>query len=208
MLIVGINFLVMIINMRVSGMIYMRLFLFIWMIFVVLVLILFVFFLFMVGLVLMMLDWLFGINFFNLEFGGNMVIWEYLFWIFGYLEVYILILFVFGIFLEVIFVFVRKCLFGYLLMVFVIVFIGFLGFMVWVYYMFMIGFGLIVNVIFVVVIMVIVILIGIKIFNWFLMIWGGNVKYMIVMLYVVLFILFFVFGGVMGVMLVVVVVDY
>ncbi|MDK2598988.1 cbb3-type cytochrome c oxidase subunit I [Bacillus stercoris] len=87
-----------IINMRAPGMTYMRLPLFTWTTFVASALILFAFPPLTVGLALMMLDRLFGTNFFNPELGGNTVIWEHLFWIFGHPEVYILILPAFGIF--------------------------------------------------------------------------------------------------------------
>lgn len=81
-LIAGINFFTTIINMRAPGMTYMRLPLFTWTTFVVSALILFAFPPLTVGLALMMLDRLFGTNFFNPELGGNTVIWEHLFWIF------------------------------------------------------------------------------------------------------------------------------
>lgn len=170
-LIAGINFLATIINMRAPGMTYMRLPLFTWTTFVASALILFAFPPLTVGLALMMLDRLFGTNFFNPELGGNTVIWEHLFWIFGHPEVYILILPAFGIFSEVIPVFARKRLFGYSSMVFAIVLIGFLGFMVWVHHMFTTGLGPIANAIFAVATMAIAIPTGIKIFNWLLTIW-------------------------------------
>ncbi|MGV2549559.1 cbb3-type cytochrome c oxidase subunit I, partial [Bacillus licheniformis] len=112
-----------------------------------------------------------------------------------------LILPAFGIFSEVIPVFARKRLFGYSSMVFAIVLIGFLGFMVWVHHMFTTGLGPIANAIFAVATMAIAIPTGIKIFNWLLTIWGGNVKYPTAMLYAVSFIPSFVLGGVTGVML-------
>ncbi|MFX5502208.1 cbb3-type cytochrome c oxidase subunit I, partial [Bacillus subtilis] len=207
-LIAGINFLATIINMRAPGMTYMRLPLFTWTTFVASALILFAFPPLTVGLALMMLDRLFGTNFFNPELGGNTVIWEHLFWIFGHPEVYILILPAFGIFSEVIPVFARKRLFGYSSMVFAIVLIGFLGFMVWVHHMFTTGLGPIANAIFAVATMAIAIPTGIKIFNWLLTIWGGNVKYTTAMLYAVSFIPSFVLGGVTGVMLAAAAADY
>lgn len=94
--------------MWVLGMMYMCMLMFIWMIFVIFLFILFVFLLLIVGLGFLMLDCLFGISFFNLVLGGNIIIWEYLFWIFGYLEVYIFIFLVFGIFLEIFVIFLKK----------------------------------------------------------------------------------------------------
>ena len=91
-LISGINFLVTIVNMRTPGMTYMRMPLFTWTTFVASSLILFAFPPLTVGLVLMMFDRMFGSNFFDVAAGGNTIIWEHLFWIFGHPEVYILIL--------------------------------------------------------------------------------------------------------------------
>ncbi|KXZ14828.1 cytochrome ubiquinol oxidase subunit I [Bacillus nakamurai] len=207
-LIAGINFLATIINMRAPGLTYMRMPLFTWTTFVASALILFAFPPLTVGLALMMLDRLFGTNFFNPELGGNTIIWEHLFWIFGHPEVYILILPAFGIFSEVIPVFARKRLFGYSSMVFAIVLIGFLGFMVWVHHMFTTGLGPIANAIFAVATMAIAVPTGIKIFNWLLTIWGGNVKFTTPMLYAVAFIPSFVLGGVTGVMLAAAAADY
>lgn len=101
-LIAGINFLATIINMRAPGMTYMRLPLFTWTTFVASALILFAFPPLTVGIALLMLDRLFGTSFFNPELGGNTIIWEHLFWIFGHPEVYILVLPAFGIFSEII----------------------------------------------------------------------------------------------------------
>ncbi|MGE6631261.1 cytochrome c oxidase subunit I [Bacillus sp. NPDC077027] len=207
-LIAGINFLVTIVNMRTPGMTYMRLPLFTWTTFVASALILFAFPPLTAGLAMLMLDRLFETSFFNPELGGNTIIWEHLFWIFGHPEVYILILPAFGIFSEIIPVFARKRLFGYSSMVFATVLIGFLGFMVWAHHMFTTGLGPIANAIFAVATMAIAVPTGIKVFNWLLTIWGGNVKFTTPMLYSVAFIPSFLLGGVTGVMLAAAAADY
>jgi cytochrome c oxidase subunit 1 len=207
-LIGGINFLVTIINMRAPGMTYMRMPLFTWTTFVTSALILFAFPPLTVGLVLMMFDRLFGANFFDATMGGNTVIWEHLFWIFGHPEVYILILPAFGIFSEIFPIFSRKRLFGYSSMVFATVLIGFLGFMVWAHHMFTTGLGPVANAIFAVATMAIGVPTGIKIFNWLLTMWGGSVKFTTPMLYAFAFIPSFVAGGVTGVMLASAAADY
>jgi cytochrome c oxidase subunit I len=199
-LIGGINFLVTIINMRAPGMTYMRMPLFTWSSFVVSALILFAFPPLTVGLVLMMFDRMFGSNFFVVAAGGNTIIWEHLFWIFGHPEVYILILPAFGIFSEVFSTFSRKRLFGYSSMVFATVLIGFLGFMVWAHHMFTVGLGPIANAIFAVATMAIAVPTGIKIFNWMFTMWGGSIRFTTPMLYAVAFIPSFVAGGVTGIM--------
>jgi cytochrome c oxidase subunit I len=199
-LIGGINFLVTIVNMRAPGMTYMRMPLFTWSTFVVSALILFAFPALTVGLFLLIFDRMFGSNFFDVANGGNTVIWEHLFWIFGHPEVYILILPAFGIFSEIFATFSRKRLFGYSSMVFATVLIGFLGFMVWAHHMFTTGLGPIANAIFAVATMAIAVPTGIKIFNWLFTMWGGSIKFTTPMLYAVAFIPSFVAGGVTGIM--------
>nr|WP_162927840.1 cytochrome c oxidase subunit I [Bacillus sp. Y1] len=204
----GINFLVTIINMRAPGMTYMRMPLFTWSTFVASALILFAFPPLTVGLFLMIFDRMFGSNFFDVANGGNTVIWEHLFWIFGHPEVYILVLPAFGIFSEIFATFSRKRLFGYSSMVFATVLIGFLGFMVWAHHMFTTGLGPIANAIFAVATMAIAVPTGIKIFNWLFTMWGGSIKFTTPMLYAVAFIPSFVGGGVTGVMLASAAADY
>jgi cytochrome c oxidase subunit I len=207
-LIGGINFLVTIITMRAPGMTYMRMPLFTWTTFVASALILFAFPALTVGLFFMMFDRLFGANFFDPTMGGNTVIWEHLFWIFGHPEVYILVLPAFGIFSDIISMFSRKRLFGYSSMVFATVLIGFLGFMVWAHHMFTTGLGPIANAIFAVATMAIAVPTGIKIFNWLLTMWGGSIKFTTPMMYAVAFVPSFVAGGVTGVMLASAAADY
>lgn len=199
-LIAGINFLATIVNMRAPGMTYMRMPMLTWATFVTSALILFAFPPLTVGLTLMMFDRMFGSNFFVTSAGGNTIIWEHFFWIFGHPEVYILILPSFGVFSEIIATFSRKRLFGYASMVFAMVLIGFFGFMVWAHHMFTTGLGPIANAIFAVATMAIAVPTGIKIFNWLFTMWGGSVKFTVPMLYAVAFIPSFTMGGVTGVM--------
>jgi cytochrome c oxidase subunit 1 len=207
-LIGGINFLVTIINMRAPGMTYMRMPMFTWTTFVTSSLILFAFPPLTVGLALLMLDRLFGTSFFNPALGGNTIIWEHLFWIFGHPEVYILILPVFGIFSEIFATFSKKRLFGYSSMVFATVLIGFLGFMVWAHHMFTVGLGPVANAIFSIATMAIAVPTGIKIFNWLFTMWGGSIRFTTPMMWALGFIPSFVMGGVTGVMLASAPADY
>ncbi|MFC5602944.1 cytochrome c oxidase subunit I [Sporosarcina koreensis] len=199
-LMAGINFLVTIINMRAPGMTYMRMPLFTWTTFVASAMILFAFPPLTVGLFFLTFDRMFGGNFFDHTMGGNTIIWEHIFWIFGHPEVYILILPAFGIFSEIFSTFSRKRLFGYPSMVFATVLIGFLGFMVWAHHMFTVGLGPTANAIFAVATMAIAVPTGVKIFNWLLTMWGGSITITTPMLYALGFIPSFVMGGVTGVM--------
>ncbi|MCF6410429.1 cytochrome c oxidase subunit I [Pseudalkalibacillus salsuginis] len=204
----GINFLVTIINMRAPGMTFMRMPLFTWTAFVTSGLILFAFPALTIGLFLLMFERVFEANFFDANMGGNAIIWEHIFWIFGHPEVYILILPAFGIISEVVATFSRKRLFGYSAMVFATVLIGFLGFMVWAHHMFTVGLGPVANSIFAVATMAIAIPTGVKIFNWVFTMWGGKIRFTTANLFSVGFIPTFVMGGVTGVMLAVAPADY
>ncbi|REE68000.1 cytochrome c oxidase subunit 1 [Paenibacillus taihuensis] len=197
----GINFLATIINMRAPGMSFMRMPMFTWTAFITSALILFAFPALTVGLVAMMFDRVFSANFFEPTNGGNAVLWEHIFWIFGHPEVYILILPAFGVISEVISTFSRKRLFGYSSMVFATVLIGFLGFMVWAHHMFTTGLGPVANALFSIATMLIAVPTGIKIFNWLFTMWGGSIRFTTANLFAVGFVPTFVMGGVTGVML-------
>ncbi len=137
----ALNFFVTILNMRAPGMTLMRMPMFVWMSFITQVLLLLAFPVITVALILLMFDRFFGTHFFVPSGGGDPLLWQHLFWIFGHPEVYILILPAFGIVSEVLPVFSRKPLFGYAAMVFSGVFIAFLGFGVWSHHMFSTGMG-------------------------------------------------------------------
>ncbi|MDF2647494.1 MULTISPECIES: cytochrome c oxidase subunit I [unclassified Paenibacillus] len=207
-LIGGINFLVTIINMRAPGMTYMRMPMFTWSAFVTSGLIVLAFPAITVALVLLMFDRIFGGAFFDAARGGNNVLWEHLFWIFGHPEVYILILPAFGIISEIVSTFSKKRLFGYSSMVFATVLIGFLGFMVWVHHMFTSGLGPVANSIFAIATMAIAVPTGVKIFNWLFTLWGGQIRFTTANIFATAFIPTFVMGGTTGVMLAIPAADF
>src|SRR5690625_5049406 len=204
----GINFIATVVTMRGPGMTYMRMPLFTWASFVTSILILFAFPALTINLFLLMFDRMFGTAFFDVSLGGNTIIWQYLFWIFGHPEVYILILPIFGVFSEIFATFSRKRLFGYTAMVFATMLIAFLGFMVWAHHMFTVGLGPVANSIFAVGTMAIAVPTGIKIFNWLFTMWGGQVTINSAMLWSIGFIPSFTIGGMTGVMLGSSVADY
>src|SRR5690625_6024905 len=171
----GINFIATIVTMRAPGMTYMRMPLFTWATFITSVLILFAFPPLTINLFLLMFDRMFDTAFFNVALGGNTIIYQHLFWIFGHPEVYILMLPLFGVFSEVFATFSSKRLFGYTAMVFATVLIAFLGLMVWAHHMFTVGLGPVANSIFAIATMEIAVPTGIKIFNWLATMWGGQI---------------------------------
>ncbi|CAI8052672.1 Cytochrome c oxidase subunit 1 [Geodia barretti] len=112
------NFIVTIVNMRAPGMSLMRMPLFVWMTLVTSILLVLAFPVITVGLIELTFDRNFGTNFFVPEGGGDPILWQHLFWVFGHPEVYILILPAMGIVSEVLPTFSRKPLFGYPVVVF------------------------------------------------------------------------------------------
>ena len=196
----AVNFFVTIVNLRAPGMTLMRMPMFVWMSFITQVLLLLAFPVITVALFLLMFDRFFGSNFFVPSGGGDPILWQHLFWIFGHPEVYILILPAFGIVSEVLPVFSRKPLFGYAAMVFSGVFIAFLGFGVWSHHMFSTGMGPLADTFFALSTMLIAIPTGVKIFNWIGTMWGGSLQYRTPMLFAIGFIAMFIIGGLSGVM--------
>src|SRR5690625_4541899 len=204
----GINFIATIVNMRAPGMTYLRMPLFSWATLITSVLILFAFPALTINLFLLMFDRMFDSAFFDVAAGGNTIIYQHLFWIFGHPEVYILILPLFGLFSDVFSTFSKKRLFGYTAMVFATMLIAFLGFMVWAHHMFTVGLGPVANSIFAVGTMAIAVPTGIKIFNWIFTMWGGQVTINSAILCAFGFIPSFTIGGMTGVMLGSAVADY
>ncbi|MBI4255813.1 MAG: cbb3-type cytochrome c oxidase subunit I, partial [Candidatus Rokubacteria bacterium] len=100
-MIAAVNFIVTILNMRAPGMTLMRMPVFVWMTLVVQFLIVLAFPPVTVGLVFLLFDRFFGTHFYDVAAGGDLHLWQHLFWIFGHPEVYILILPALGIVSEV-----------------------------------------------------------------------------------------------------------
>ena len=196
----ALNFFVTIVNLRAPGMKMLRMPMFVWMSFVVQVLLLLAFPVITVALVYLMMDRNFGSSFFMPDGGGDPIMWQHLFWIFGHPEVYILILPAFGIASEVLPVFSRKPLFGYTAMVFSGLFIGFVGFGVWGHHMFSTGMGPFADSFYALATMVIAIPTGVKIFNWIGTIWGGSLRYTCAMMFSIAMVALFIIGGLSGVM--------
>ncbi len=196
----AINFFVTIVNLRAPGMKMLRMPMFVWMSFITQILLLLAFPVITIALVFLMMDRHFGTAFFLPEGGGDPVMWQHLFWIFGHPEVYILILPAFGIVSEVLPVFSRKPLFGYTAMVFSGAFIAFLGFGVWSHHMFATGMGPFADSFFALSTMLIAVPTGVKIFNWIGTLWGGSLQMKTPLYFAVGMVAMFIIGGLSGVM--------
>jgi cytochrome c oxidase subunit 1 len=195
----AINLIVTTLNMRAPGMSLFRMPIFVWMSLIAQFLLLFAIPVITVALFLLMFDRQFGANFFNAQAGSDPLLWQHLFWLFGHPEVYILILPAMGVVSEVLPVFTRKPLFGYQVMVFSGIAIGFMGWGVWAHHMFVSGIGPVATSAFAASTMLIAVPTGVKIFNWLATMWRGQIRLTTPLLFAVGFVTMFTIGGLSGV---------
>ena len=197
-----------ILNERAPGMTLMRMPVFVWMTLVVSFLLLFAMPVIAIALFQLTFARLFGATFFDPAAGGDPVLWQHLFWLFGHPEVYILILPAMGIVSEVLPTFSRKPLFGYAAVVFSGIAIGFMGWGVWAHHMFTTGLGPVANSAFALSTMFIAVPTGVKIFNWLGTTWRGSIRLATPMLFSIGFVSMFIIGGLSGVTHAIVPSDY
>jgi cytochrome c oxidase subunit 1 len=195
----SVNFITTVLTMRAPGMTLMRMPVFAWMIFVISFLLLFSLPMVAIGLFQVYFDRNLGTLFFDAANGGDPVLWQHLFWLFGHPEVYVLILPAMGIVSEVLPTFSRKPLFGRSFVIFSGIAIGFMGFGVWAHHMFTTGLGPVAEAAFALSTMLIAVPTGVKIFNWLGTLWGGSLRINTAMLFSLGFIALFVVGGLSGV---------
>lgn len=197
----GINFFVTIIRMRAPGMTLMRMPLFTWTTLCTNVLMICSFPVLTVALAMLSLDRYLGMHFFSNGFGGNMMMYANLFWMWGHPEVYIVVLPAFGVFSEVVATFSSKRLFGYKSLVYATWAITVLSFTVWLHHFFTMGASPDVNAFFGITTMIIAVPTGVKIFNWLFTLYRGRVRLTAPMHWTMGFIVSFTIGGSFGVLL-------
>jgi cytochrome c oxidase subunit 1 len=193
------NFATTIMNLRAPGMNLMRMPMFTWMSFVMQWLIILAFPVITVALFFMQFDRFFGTNFYTISAGADPLLWQHLFWIFGHPEVYILVLPAFGLVSVVLPTNSKKPLFGYPVMAYSGILIGFLGFGVWAHHMFAVGMGPIADTVFGMTTMLIALPTGVKIFNWIFTMWGGSIRFTTAMKFAIGLIAMFTIGGISGI---------
>ena len=213
----GLNYVITILQARTRGMTLMRMPLTVWGIFTATVLALFAFPALIVSCIMMTLDNLLGTSFFMpaiVEFGeqteysgGSPILFQHLFWFFGHPEVYIVALPAFGIVSDLISVHARKNIFGYRMMVWAIVIIGALSFIVWAHHMYVAGMNPWFGFFFATTTLIIAVPTALKVYNWVITLWKGNIHLTIPMLFALAFIVTFVNGGITGLFLGNVIVD-
>jgi cytochrome c oxidase subunit 1 len=207
----GLNYVVTVLQARTRGMTLMRMPLSIWGIFVATILALLAFPALFVGAVMMMLDKVLGTSFFMPALvsmgqhvgydGGSPILFQHLFWFFGHPEVYIVALPAFGLVSELIAVHARKNIFGYRMMVWAIVIIGALSFVVWAHHMYVSGMNPYFGFLFAISTLIIAVPTALKVYNWVLTLWKGNIHFTVPMLFAIGFIFTFINGGLTGLFL-------
>ncbi len=204
----SINVIITTLKMRCPGLRFNRLPLFVWTTLVQNFLLLFALPSLTTAAIFLLFDRHLGTSFFKAESGGDPLLYQHLFWAFGHPEVYILILPVFGIVSEVLPVFARKPIFGYIFIAWSSVAIGFLSFVVWVHHMFATGLPDVALAFFASSTTLIAIPTAVKVFNWTATLWGGSIVTKTALLFSVGFLLMFPIGGLSGVSLAVVPFDW
>lgn len=214
----GLNYVTTILQLRTKGMTLMRMPLAVWGIFVATVLALLAFPALFVGCIMIALDKVAGTSFFIPTIvqagalvpheGGSPLLFQHLFWYFGHPEVYIVILPAMGVVSEIMAVHARKPVFGYGMMVLSMVIIGALSFVVWAHHLYTSGMNPYFGFVFAVTTLIVAIPSAVKVYNWVLTLWRGNIHFTPAMLFAIAFLNTFLIGGLTGLFLGNVVLDF
>ncbi|HEX7035572.1 MAG TPA: cytochrome c oxidase subunit I [Pseudomonadales bacterium] len=207
----GLNYVVTVLQARTRGMTLMRMPLTVWGIFMATVLALLAFPALFVSCIMMLLDRTLGTSFFmpaiqslgqnSAHNGGSPILWQHLFWFFGHPEVYIVALPAFGIVSDLVATHARKNIFGYRMMVWAILAIGGLSFIVWAHHMYVSGMNPYFGFFFATTTLIIAVPTALKVYNWVLTLWRGNIRLTVPMLFTIGFIFTFINGGLTGLFL-------
>src|SRR5210317_1948124 len=207
----GLNYVTTVLQARCRGMTLMRMPLSVWGIFIATILGLLAFPALLVSGIMMMLDKTIMTSFFMPAIssmgadpgytGGSPILFQHLFWFFGHPEVYIVALPAFGIVSDLLSTHARKNIFGYRMMVWAIIAIGGLSFIVWAHHMYVSGMNPYFGFFFATTTLIIAVPTAIKVYNWVLTLWEGNIHLRVPMLFSIGFIFTFLHGGLTGLFL-------
>jgi cytochrome c oxidase subunit I len=195
----AVNYITTIVNQRAPGMRFFRLPLTLWALFITAVLQLMATPVLASALGMLLFDRTLGTHFFAPAGGGQVLLWQHLFWFYSHPAVYIMILPAMGFVSDILSTFSRKPIFGYKAMVFSIVGIAGLGFVVWGHHMFQSGMNPALGSAFMASTMVIAVPSAIKTFNWLGTLWRGSIHFTAPMLNALAFVSSFIIGGLSGI---------
>jgi cytochrome c oxidase subunit 1 len=207
----GLNYVTTVLQARTEGMTLLRMPLSVWGIFVATILALLAFPALLVSALMMLLDKTLGTSFFMPALvsmgqvtsykGGSPLLFQHLFWFFGHPEVYIVALPAFGIVSDLISVHARKSIFGYRTMVWATLSIGVLSVVVWAHHMFVSGMNPYFGFFFATTTLIIAVPTALKVYNWVLTLWRGDIHLTVPMLFALAFLSTFLIGGLTGLFL-------
>ena len=197
----ALNFIATILKMKVTRMKWGQLPLFCWAILATSVLALCSTPVLAAGLIMLLFDINFGTGFFRPEMGGDVVVYQHLFWFYSHPAVYLMILPIFGILSEVIPIHARKPIFGYKAIAYSSLAICLVGLFVWVHHMFTSGTPPWMRMFFTISTLIVAVPTGVKIFSWVATLWGGKIRFTSGMLFAIGLLAMFVMGGLSGVTL-------
>jgi cytochrome c oxidase subunit 1 len=197
---VAVEIVVTVFKQRAPGMSLDRIPLFVWSMLVTSFIIIMAMPAIMIASTCLILDRLVGTHFFNPAEGGDVLLWQHLFWFFGHPEVYIIFLPAVGMVSTMVATFARRPVFGYLALVMALITTAIMAFGLWVHHMFVTGLPRLGESFFTASSMAIAVPAGIQIFCWLATLWDGRPVFKTPLLFVIGFIFTFVIGGLTGVM--------
>ena len=196
----ALNFIVTIFKLRAPGMSLNRMPLFIYAMLAVSLSLIFALPSLTADLVFLVLQRNAGFHFFDVAHGGEPLLWQHLFWLFGHPEVYIIVLPAFGIATSIIPTFTKRRMIAFPLVALAELLVAFIGFGVWAHHMFATGLPTITLVAFAAASMMVVIPSTIQVFAWTFTVVLGRPEFRAPLLFIGGFIVFFVLGGLSGIM--------
>lgn len=203
----GLNFIVTLHKLKIKGIKFSNMPLFLWAIYATAIIQVLATPVVGVTVLLLLMESLFNIGFFDPALGGDPVLFQHFFWFYSHPAVYIMILPAMGIISEIITVFSRKHIFGYKAIAYSSLAIAFISFLVWGHHMFATQMSPLATKLFSFLTMLVAIPTAIKVFNWIATLYGGSIRLATPMLYVLIFLLLFTIGGLTGLPLAAVLTD-
>src|SRR5438552_231879 len=206
-IVTGINFIVTTHKMRAPGLTWFRLPLFVWSLYATSLIMVLATPVLAITLALISVERFWGVGIFDPKLGGDLVLFQHLFWFYSHPAVYIMILPGMGVVSELIPCFSRKPIFGYHFVAFASVAIAILGFLVWGHHMFVSSQSIYAGLVFSFISYLVAVPSAIKVFNWTATLHRGSISFETPMLYALGFIGLFTVGGLTGLFLAALAVD-
>jgi cytochrome c oxidase subunit 1 len=197
----GLNFIVSIHTMRVPGLRWMKLPMFVWSHYATSIILVLATPVLAITVLLVVAERLFQIGVFDPAHGGDPLLFQHLFWFYSHPAVYIMVLPAMGVASEIIPCFARKRLFGYEFMAYAVLAIAGVGFLVWGHHMFVSGQSPAANLLFSLLSFIVAVPSAIKVFNWTATLYKGSIRFDAPMLYALGFVGLFTIGGLTGLFL-------